>query len=160
MSAKKPAAIKRLEGNPGQYPIAEIGIEALGEPFTPEHLMDDAAGVITVIKTSMPSSVYSALDRFLLSAFAMAWAIHKRAALEISARDFQLLHEVNGNGTLAQSPWISILNKQAVILAALSDRLGLDPKSRAQLRLPTARQKKSKFDGLIGRPTAPVLSSN
>jgi phage terminase small subunit len=140
-----------FEGNPGQYPIEEIGIEGLGQPFCPEHLCDDARGCMEVIKASMPSSVYSALDSFLLAAFAVAWSVHKKAALEISGRDFKFVHEVNGNGTLAQSPWLAILNKQAVILASLGSRLGLDPAARAALKLPTAKQKKSKFDGLIGR---------
>ena len=35
---KKPAALKRLEGNPGQYPIEEVGVEGLGEPFVAEQL--------------------------------------------------------------------------------------------------------------------------
>jgi hypothetical protein len=34
-------------------------------------------------------------------------------------------------------------------LAALGDRLGLDPKSRAALKLPTQKAR-SKFDGLRG----------
>ena len=37
----------------------------------------------------MPSNVYSALDSFILSAFATAWALHKRAAHEIGAPGFQ-----------------------------------------------------------------------
>ena len=45
-------------------------------------------GCIEVIKGSMPSGVYSALDSFHLAAFAMAWVIHKRAAHEIGNRDF------------------------------------------------------------------------
>ena len=40
---------------------------------------------------------------------------------------------------------------QATIMASLGDRLGLDPKSRAALKLPNARQQKSKFEGLIGQ---------
>ena len=32
---------------------------------------------IDAVKISMPDKVYSALDSFLLSAFGMAWAIHK-----------------------------------------------------------------------------------
>ena len=82
---KKLAEIDRLEGNPGRRLIEETGVEALGSPFIPEHLSDDARGCIDIIKRSMPSSVYSALDSFLLSAFAMAWATHKRAAHEIGA---------------------------------------------------------------------------
>jgi hypothetical protein len=41
-----------------------------------------------------------------------------------------------------------------------TDRLGLDPKSRAVLRLPGARQKKSRFAGLIGRAGSSTVSSN
>ena len=88
MSVKKPAAIRILEGNPGRRPIEVSGIEAQGTPFIPEHLPDDARGVIDCIKASMPASVYSALDSFLLSAFGMAWTIHKMAAIEISNPNF------------------------------------------------------------------------
>ena len=107
----------------------------------------------------MPSGVYSALDSFHLAAFAMAWVIHKRAAHEIGNRDFAFT--VPGStGSQVPSPWIKILNQQAAILASLGDRLGLDPKSRAALKLPNARQQKSKFDGLIGRAGASLPLSN
>jgi P27 family predicted phage terminase small subunit len=150
MSTKKPAIVRRLEGNPGRRPIDLSGIEASGEPFIPEHLPDDARGCIEVIKASMPSGVYSRLDSFLLAAFAMAWVIHKRAAHEIGNRDFAFT--VPGStGAQVTSPWIKILNQQAQILASLGDRLGLDPKSRAALKLPNARQQRSKFEGLIGQ---------
>jgi hypothetical protein len=43
------------------------------------------------------------------------------------------------------------LNAQAALIASLGDRLGLNPAARAALKLPRARQQKSKFDGLIGR---------
>src|SRR6476646_8940618 len=132
MSTKKLAAIRRLEGNPGKRLIEEAGIEPLGEPFIPEHLMDDARGCIEVIKSSMPSSVYSALDSFHLAAFGMAWAIHKKAAIEISNPKFEWT-VTNSAGSQVQSPWIKILNAQAAIIASLGDRLGLDPKSRAAL---------------------------
>jgi phage terminase small subunit len=159
MSTKKPAAIRRLEGNPGKRVIEECGIDALGEPFIPEHLPDDARGCIEVIKASMPSGVYSRLDSFLLAAFAMAWVIHKRAAHEIGNRDFAFT--VPGStGSQVPSPWIKILNQQATIMASLGDRLGLDPRSRAALKLPSARQQKSKFDGLIGRAGLSLPMSN
>ena len=62
------------------YAFADVTFNpaGLGEPFVPEHLMDDARGCIKVIRQSMPRKVYSALDTFLLSAFGTAWAIHKR----------------------------------------------------------------------------------
>ena len=159
MSVKKPAALRRLEGNPGRRPIEDCGIEAQGAPFIPEHLCDDARGVIDCIKASMPPSVYSALDSFLLAAFGMAWAIHKRAAHEIGGPHFAWTVK-NSTGGQAPSPWVKILNQQAMILASLGDRLGLDPKSRAALKLPSARQQKSKFDGLIGQAGLSLPLSN
>jgi len=156
---KKLAAQDRLDGNPGKRLIEESGIEALGEPFVPEHLMDDARGCIEVIKQSMPPKIYSALDSFLLAAFGMAWAVHKRAAHEINSPEFSWI-VINSAGSEMPSPWIKILNSQAEKLASLGDRLGLDPKSRAALKLPGARQQKSKFDGLIGQNgSSPSLNS-
>ena len=49
------------------------------------------------------------------------------------------------------------MNQQAAIMAALGDRLGLDPKSRAAMKLPDAKQRKSKFAGLMGA-TAPTTT--
>lgn len=158
----KPNALKLLEGNPGKRVLQESGIEALGEPFIAEHLMDDARGCIMVVKESMPDSIYSALDSFLLAAFGMAWAVHKRASLEISSPSFQFVINGSSNSEVV-SPWIRILNQQAAIIASLGDRLGLDPKSRASLSLPGARQQKSKFEGLLGssaRKTSSISSSN
>ena len=155
----KLTALKILEGNPGQYPLQELGIEALGEPFVAEHLMDDARGCIEVIRQSMPSSVYSALDSFLLAAFGMAWALHKMAAIKISNPNFAWIVS-NSQGSQVPSAWLRILNQQATIIASLGDRLGLDPKSRAALKLPGAKQKRSKFAGLIGQTGLSNSSSN
>lgn len=157
---KKLPQLSRLEGNPGQRLIEDYGIEAQGEPFVPDHLSDDAQGVIEVIKRSMPPKVYSALDSFLLAAFGMAWALHKKAVLEINRPDFQPVITLPESGAQMQSPWLAILNKQAALMASLGDRLGLDPKSRAALKLPAARQQRSKFDGLIGQTgSSPSLSA-
>jgi phage terminase small subunit len=141
----------RLDGNPSRRVIEDSGIEALGEPFIPEHLSDDARGCIECIKASMPPNVYSALDSYILSAFSTAWALHKLAAHKINDPAFEHVISVGDNGAEAQSPWLAILNRQAALMAALGDRLGLDPKSRAALRLPGPKQRRSKFDGLLGK---------
>jgi phage terminase small subunit len=153
---KKLPYLEALEGNPSKRAIDALGVDAQGEPFVPEHLSDDARGCIDIIKRSMPMKVYSALDSFLLAAFATAWAIHKRAAHEINRPGFQAVI-VTPNGAEMQSAWLSVLNKQAQILVSLGARLGLDPVVRASLHLPNARQQKSKFDGLIGRPATERL---
>jgi phage terminase small subunit len=156
---KKPSAIKLLEGNAGKRAIEASGIEALGGPFIAEHLCDDARGCIEVIVQSMPQRIYSALDSFALASFGMAWAIHKRAALEISGPRFEFI--IPGSaGNQVVNPWMKVLNEQARIMAGIGDRLGLDPKSREALRLPGARQQKSEFDELIERKPSSTSSNS
>ena len=150
----KLAVIKRLEGNPGKFPrhvIEEDGIAGLGEPFIPEHLPDDARGCIEVIQKSMPPSVYSALDSFLLCGLRDGLGRSTNGRRMRSAIPTLPSPYRNSTGAQVPSPWIKILNQQATILASLGDRLGLDPKSRAALKLPSARQQRSKFEGLIGQ---------
>ena len=100
---KRLAELVRLDGNPSKRPIRAAGIEGLGQPFTPEHLSDDARACVEVIRASMPDSVYCALDSFHLAAFAMAWAVHKRAAHEINKPAFAWI-VTSENGNQAQSP--------------------------------------------------------
>ena len=144
---RKLAALDFLDGNPSRRSIEAAGIEGLGAPFIPEHLNDDARGCVKVIKASMPDRFYCALDSFALSAFAMAWAVHKRAAHEIARPGFMFV--IDGKSSRVQSPWLRVMNQQAAIMASLGDKLGLDPKSRAALALP-AHKPESKFAGLLG----------
>lgn len=147
---KKLPAVERLEGQPGKRSLADdLGVTALGDVFVPEHLHEDAQGCIEVIRSSMPPKTYAKLDSFALAAFATAWAIHKRAAHEISNPEFAHL-VTNGAGSLAKNPWIDILNGQARVMMSYGDRLGLDPKARATLKLPSEKPQ-SKFDGLLGQ---------
>jgi Phage terminase, small subunit len=155
---KKLSALERLEGNPSKRAIKESGIEGIGEPFISDHLVMDAKSAVMVVQASMPPGVYRKMDSFLLAAYGMAWALHKRAAEEISRPDFASVI-VNGQGTPIASPWLKILDNQAQLLASLGGRLGLDPTSRQALQLPEQR-KESRFYGLIGPLIEPPGSSN
>jgi hypothetical protein len=112
-------------------------------------LSDDARGCIEVIQANMPPNIYSALDSFILSAFGTAWAIHKKATLVISDPNFVWIDK-SKRGAGVESAWIRIPRQQAALMASLGDRLGLDPKGRAALKMPDVRQRKSNFAGLLG----------
>ncbi|MGY4288083.1 phage terminase small subunit [Bradyrhizobium sp. LM2.7] len=75
----------------------------------------------------MPPNVYSALDSFVLSAFATAWAIHKRATHEMGSPGFVWTSKTK-RGAESENVWIKIARQQAAQLASLGDRLGLRPK--------------------------------
>ena len=156
---KKPSIIEALEGFPCKEALRDTHIAGLGEPFVAEHLMDDARGCIEVVRDSMPVGIYSRLDSYLLAAFGMAWAMHKMAAHKINDPGFEAVYKANDQGLLVQSPWLSILNKQAMMMASLGDRLGLNPAGRAALKLPSEKQQDSKFAGLIAQTRLSNLSS-
>lgn len=154
---KKLSVLEALDGNPTKKLIQASKIEAVGGPFVAAHLMDDAKACVEVIKQSMPEGVYAKLDSFLIAAFAVAWAIHKRAATEMAKQSFRWFVIVERGTRINQvpSPWIKIASSQAMLMASLGDRLGLDPKSRAHLTPLSERKKSSKFGDLISeRPTA------
>src|SRR5258708_16447703 len=133
---KKLAEIDRLDGNPSRRLIEESGIEALGAPFIPEHLSDDARGCIEVIKANMPPNIYSALDSFVLAAFGTAWAIHKKATLVISDPNFQWI-EKSKRGAGVESAWVKITRQQAALIASPPDPPTLDPHHHPPLKTPS-----------------------
>ena len=149
--SKKLAQLDKLDGNPSNRKILDLGIIATGQVFIPDHLCDDAQGCVEVIKQSMPPDVYARVDSFMLAAFATAWAVHKRASHELNNPDFEWL-KPSSKGTLVKNPWVDILRGAAADMAKLGDRLGLSPTARAALHLPKDdEQPKSKFAGLIGQ---------
>jgi phage terminase small subunit len=152
---KKLPYLEYLDGNPTKRPIEPFGIEAQGQPFIPEHLTDTARGTLECIRLSMPYKVYSALDSYLLSCFAVAWCIHVQAATAMAAPDFKV---ISRRGTINR--WLVVAEKTTTQLLALSDRLGLDPRSRQALKLPHARQQQSKFADLIGRAQNPITTQS
>jgi P27 family predicted phage terminase small subunit len=143
--------IERLEGNPGKRTVVDDGVSGLGSPFIADHLAADAKECIAAIKASMPPKIYSALDSYILAAFATAWSIHKRATEEVANPEFCHI-AITPMGDKKPHAWLKILNEQAKLMASLGDRLGLDPKSRAALSLPKEDKPVSKFAGLVALP--------
>jgi len=101
----------------------------------------------------MPPNIYSALDTFLLAAFGIAWAIHRRAALKMANPDFAWL-TTSATGMQRPAPWVAIANQQAKLMANLAGRLGLDPITRGAMGVASAQQQYSEFAGLLARQTA------
>jgi phage terminase small subunit len=101
-----------------------------------------------VIRASMPPDVYASCDSLLLAAFATAWSLHRQAVMEIGKPDFEYVVK-RARGGRQPNPWLRVLNQQAMLMASLGDRLGLNPKARASLHIREDRPA-SKFDGLLG----------
>lgn len=144
---KKPDAIKRMEGNPGQYPLNDNAPSVGGLPTRPEHISEYACVVWDRIINSMPPKLYGACDSELLTAYCVAAGMHKEAVEELTKGDGVVKGK---NDAPYQNPWVGILNKQAQLIATLGGRLGLDPAARSSINMPKGQSKSTKFGDLIG----------
>ena len=55
--------------------------------------------------------------------------IHRRASVEVGRPAFQhVVRSARGGGQV--NPWLGVLNQQAMLMAALGDRVGFNPKAR------------------------------
>lgn len=89
----------------------------------------------------------TAADVPLLAAFCEAWALHKEASA--------MVHDLGAviataQGNLIQNPWLSILNRQAEIMAKVGSRFGLSPSDRNGIKLPEKPKSGKWAPGLIG----------
>jgi len=147
----KLVAMRLLEGNPSKRAMPPAGIDAMGEPFIPPDLSDDAQECIEKIKELMPPGIYGAIDGFALSAYATAYAWHKFFRHEMTSPDFEPL-VIGSTGQQKAHPYFKLIKDQSSIMMSWGDRLGLDPKARQAIAGAGngAQKPASKFGSLVG----------
>lgn len=144
----KPAAQKRLEGNPGKQRIPDEYIEPAGTPRKPPHLDGYAVTVWNRVMRSMPPGVYAASDTESLAAYCLACAELKRAMGHLDVEGRVLMVETKQGTIPKRNPWGQIAREAMQQIATIGSRLGLDPMARENIKAPDKRPK-SKFEGLV-----------
>ena len=136
MGAKKPAAIKRLEGNPGQRPILpepEIGPE--GIPDAPGWLSGEAFeewARVTKALASVPGLLRT-VDRAGLVAYCEAWGTFVEAAREVRERGVLLRGKT---GEMVRNPAVQIARDSAKELKVWCTEFGFTPSARGRMHAP------------------------
>lgn len=152
--ARKPAAIKKLEGNPGQYPLPENRLTADGVPVRPEHVEEYGAEVWNRIVNAMPRGVYTATDIDLLAAYCVAANDLRRATQMLAIEGIVVWEPVFSKSGAhvgdkqKLNPWQTVSTAARSQLAQIGSRLGLDPVARDNIKMPEQKPI-SKFDGLV-----------
>lgn len=146
--APRPQTLRELDGNPGKHRENPAIPPTLGAAVCPDYLDEYERDVWNRITDHMPSRLYGAVDSNILAAYCRAAGLHRRATLEMRESGEVVTGE---GGAPYQSPWMSILNRQAALIATLGTRLGLDPAARNNLSVKPDGPV-SKFAGLIGLP--------
>lgn len=158
MPARKvPTHLKLLRGNPGRRPLPRGEPKPKGNLFEPPaELTESQKESWTYAIANAPAGLLKRLDRGCLVGWVAAEDM-RRAAMTMQAKldatspapllvrtSTKTTRDKAGNvvttegGSLVQSPYVAIINKQTMIMARLAAELGFSPASRTRVSLGAA----------------------
>jgi P27 family predicted phage terminase small subunit len=153
----KPIKLRILEGNRSHRPIPKNAPEPSQEmPFPPSHLdiyaleeWNRVAGGLNAM------GVLTGIDQGTLAAYCGSYSRWRKAEEELAelakqpgSKGALVMKTISGN--YIQNPLIGISNKAAGDMVRYAVEFGMTPSARARLAMEPDRQRKGKFDGLIG----------
>jgi phage terminase small subunit len=136
----KPAVLHELHGNPSHSrtprPIAAAWQSSAAavvlEP--PDGFTDDQRALWQHALTHAPPRVLTRIDRGVLAVWVIAADLHRQAVLAQNKR--QLLIRAPNSGLPMQSPYLPIINRQALIMIKAATELGFSPTARERVGAP------------------------
>lgn len=148
----KPTRLKVVSGNPGGRKLNEnepkptAWLSAAPDWFDEMQAQywDDAI-------ESAPRGLLGTMDRDVLAVWVTAAVLHRRsteAQLRIDAGKSTPFLTKTPNGMAQQSPYISIINKQAQVMLKAAAELGFTPSSRSRISVGAGVAEGNDFEGL------------
>lgn len=80
-----------------------------------------------------PDGLLKCLDREMLATWVVACCLHREATRKVS--EFGMIVKSPDKGIPMQSPYMAIINKQAVIIARTAAELGFTPSARSRISI-------------------------
>jgi phage terminase small subunit len=130
---RTPTALAALHGNPSKIrlPDAEpVPTGALEEP--PEWLTREQAESWRYALAHAPPGLLRRLDRGMLTIWVVAEATHQRAVRLLEKRCGSDLMTTQGEQEIP-SMYLSVINKQALLMIKVASELGFSPSARARV---------------------------
>lgn len=130
---KKPTALRLVEGTkdrrkPAKRAAEPVPLNPLGNP--PSRLVAREREVWERVGRELPPGMLRMVDEYVVVAFCRAVALGDEAAEKLRASSMLLK---TPNGSVQQSPYLGIINRQAVLIKSLGAELGLSPAARARI---------------------------
>ena len=136
MTARKPAALRVLEGSAAHRPIPNAPLYAplLDDP--PKNLGRAGLAMWRRVCTSLDDTcVLQAPDYFALTALCQQWQLYQTALADITKRG-HLVTSARADGDLVKNPSCVIASQALAHFRALAAEFGLSPLSRSRLDVP------------------------
>lgn len=158
MTAKKPTAIRKLEGNAGKraLPKNEPNFE-VSIPSPPEHL-DDLALVewLRITPQLYNTGVITNADMSTLASYCTCYSRWVKAEIELKkladgGAEYGGLIVVAANGTLMNNPLIGVANTMMLNAVKFAIELGLTPVARSRVTALQVAEKDNPADKFFNR---------
>lgn len=129
----KPTHLKLVGGNAGKRALNKKEPKPQGNLKAPPDWMSEAQKAIwSEAIRSAPFGLLKTLDASVLTAWVVALDLHQQASKKLN--DGAMLIKTP-NGMPVQSPYIAIVNKQAVIMMKAASEMGFTPSSRSRVEV-------------------------
>lgn len=141
----KPSWLRVISGNPGKRPLNDAEPMPAGELVEAPAWFHDAAKPEYLIEwrkalAAAPPGLLRSLDESMLVTWVVAKVLHAEAAQKVM--QYGALIKTPVTGAPMQSPYISIMNRQAAVMHRASAEMGFSPSSRSRVSLKSKRQGK------------------
>ncbi len=140
----KPAALKRLAGNPGKRKIREEPkvLILARVPYPPRMLNKHGKKEWhRVIKLLIKAGLYSELDMTILTIYCAEYGAWKEALEEIENSGGKVL--VTDKGYQYMNPWVTIANNARAAMDKAITQFGMSPGSRSKVSASKNEKEKS-----------------
>ncbi len=126
---RKPSLLHQLHGNPGKRPLPKLEPKPTGKlaeppPWLTESMQEGWRYAIA----SAPPGLLRLIDRGALLVWVVAENLHRQAVQKQSLLELVVRAPVSGQPI--QSPYLPIINRQALIMLRAAAELGFSPASR------------------------------
>jgi P27 family predicted phage terminase small subunit len=135
MRGRKPVpnVLREIRGNPSKLTRAARHepkiVGDLSDP--PDHFTEEQKTAWRYVLSHSPPGLLKLIDRAALAAFIAAEDLHRQAMIEQSKG--RLLWRPPGSSQPQQSPYLPIINRQALIMLKAAEQLGFTPVSRPRV---------------------------
>jgi P27 family predicted phage terminase small subunit len=129
-----PSHLKLIRNSRSKKKISPREPKPVGDlKESPPHFDEELREVWNYAIEHAPPGLLKKLDASVLETWCAAHVLHRRAVAEV--RKLGVLVKAPNTGLPIQSPYLPIVNKQALIMLRAVDHLGFSPASRTRIML-------------------------
>lgn len=142
---RKPTMLKLVTGNPGRRPVNSREPKPQGNLVDgPDWLTDTQRQSWNYAIQCAPYGLLKRLDRSVLVTWVVAEDLHRQAVEKLNKGALLIK---TPNGMPIQSPYLSIINKQALLMLRAASEMGFTPASRSKVEQDGGTDEPDEFFG-------------